>query len=103
MKLKNGNLSIGFEYFLTNFRATQECWVQNHWLAVMLTQTFIFPKSIKWVPGTSGDVVVKSKLSPRSGSVALKQLHPIHKKGMLASIPLMSKNLLKRFKTFFLC
>ena len=47
--------------------------------------------------------MVKSKLSPRSGSVALKQLHPIHKKGMLASIPLMSKNLLKPFKTFFVC
>ena len=27
------------------------------------------------------DLVVKSKISPRSGSVALKQLKPIHKKG----------------------
>lgn len=27
------------------------------------------------------DLVVKSKISPRSGSVALKQSKPIHKKG----------------------
>ena len=27
------------------------------------------------------DLVIKSKISPRSGSVALKQLKPIHKKG----------------------
>ena len=27
------------------------------------------------------DLVVKSKISPRSGSVALKLLKPIHKKG----------------------
>ena len=30
--------------------------------------------------GNSGNLVVKSKLSPRSGSVTLKQLNPIHKK-----------------------
>ena len=42
---------------------------------------FIIPRSIKWVPGTPGDLVVKSKLSPHSGSVALRQLNTIHKKG----------------------
>ena len=31
--------------------------------------------------GLSGDLVVKGKLSSRSGSVALRQLNPIHKKG----------------------
>ena len=33
------------------------------------------------VPGIPGDFVVKSILSPRSGSIALRQLNPIHKKG----------------------
>ena len=36
---------------------------------------------IKWVLGPSGTLVVKSKLSPRSGSVALRQLNTIHKEG----------------------
>ena len=31
-------------------------------------------------PEPSGDLVVKGKLFPRSGSVALRQLNPIHKK-----------------------
>ena len=30
---------------------------------------------------TPGDVMVKTKLCPRSGSVVLTQLNPIHKKG----------------------
>ena len=29
-----------------------------------------------------GNLVVKSKVPPRSGSVALRQLNPIHKKGL---------------------
>ena len=37
--------------------------------------------SIKWIPGVSGNSKVKSKLPPRSGSVALRQLNVIHKKG----------------------
>ena len=32
-------------------------------------------------PGISRNLVVKSKLPPRSGPVALRQLNPIHKKG----------------------
>ena len=31
------------------------------------TQPFILPRSIKRVPGISGDLVVKSKVPPRSG------------------------------------
>ena len=39
-------------------------------------------KLIKCVPGISGDLVgKKSKLFPRSGSVACRQLNLIHKKG----------------------
>ena len=38
------------------------------------------PRSTKSVPGSPGDLVLKSKLSLRSGSVALRQLNPIHKK-----------------------
>ena len=55
--------------------------VQNHWVAPTSTQPFILPRSIKWVPGHSRDWGGKSKLPPRSYSVALKQLSPIHKIG----------------------
>ena len=33
------------------------------------------------IPRISGNLVVKRKLTPQSGSVALRQLNPIHKKG----------------------
>ena len=39
--------------------------------------SFILPRSIKWVPGISGNLVVKSKLPP----LTLRLLNPIHKKG----------------------
>ena len=55
--------------------------VQNHCLALRLSQPLILPRSIKGVPGPLGDLVVKSKLSPLSCSVALRQLNPVHKKG----------------------
>ena len=42
--------------------------VQNHWVAPRLTQLFIFPRSAKWVPQISGNLVVKRKLPPQSGS-----------------------------------
>ena len=41
---------------------------------------------IKLVTGIRGDVVVKSKLSTRSGSVGPRQLNSIHKKGGLDSL-----------------
>ena len=40
----------------------QRTWVQNHCVAPKSTQPFILPRSIKWVPGTPEDWVVKSKL-----------------------------------------
>ena len=46
----------------------QESHVQNHWVAPRSTQPFILPRSIKWVPGISGNLVVKSKLPPQSGT-----------------------------------
>ena len=49
------------------------------WLAPRLTQHFIFPWSMKWILGAPGGLVVKSKRSPCSGSVALRQLNSIHK------------------------
>ena len=33
------------------------------------------------IPGFRKDLAVKSEVSPSSGSVALRQLSPIHKKG----------------------
>ena len=44
------------------------------------TQPFILLSPIKRVPAGPGDLVGKSKLSPSSDSVALRQLNPIHKK-----------------------
>ena len=59
----------------------QESQVQNRWVVPRSTQPFILPGSIKWVPGTPQDWVVKSKLPPCSGSVPLRTLNPLHKKG----------------------
>ena len=42
--------------------------VQNHWVAPRSTQPFILPRSTKWVPGISGNLVIKSKLPPLSDS-----------------------------------
>ena len=50
--------------------------LQNHWLTSRSTEPFINSWSTKCVPGATGDLVVKNKLSPRSGSVALRQLTP---------------------------
>ena len=40
----------------------------TYWAAPRSTQPFILPRSTKWVPGISGNLVVKSKLPPRIGS-----------------------------------
>ena len=45
----------------------QGSFVQNQWVAPRSTQPFILLRSIKWVPGISGNLVVKSKLPPWSG------------------------------------
>ena len=51
--------------------------VQNHWVALRLTQPFILPRLIKWVPGISGNLVVKSTLSLWSGtSLEAVETHP---------------------------
>ena len=65
------------------------CWIPNvvsriqiYWLVSRSKsfQPFIKSKLIKWLPGTSRDWVVNSKLFHCSGSVALTQLNSIHKK-----------------------
>ena len=45
------------------------------------THPFILLGSIKWAPGFPGAWAVKSKLSPSNGSIALRQLNHVHKKG----------------------
>ena len=46
-------------------------------LTPRLTQPFILQRSIKWVPGISGKLVVKSKLTPQSGtSLEAVEPHP---------------------------
>ena len=56
--------------------------VQNHWVAQRSTQPFILPRSIKWVPGISGNLVVKSQLPSWSGS-SLEAVEPHPKKGAI--------------------
>ena len=53
---------------------------QNHWVAPRSTLPLSFQVD-QISSGITGDLVIKSKLSPRSGSVALRQFSPIHKKG----------------------
>ena len=55
--------------------------IENDCIAPMLAKPFILPRSIKWVPSTPGELLVKNKLSAHIGSAALKQLNPIHKMG----------------------
>ena len=51
--------------------------VQNHWVVPRWTQPFILPWSIKWLAEISGNLVVKSKLPPRSGcSLETSEPHP---------------------------
>ena len=57
--------------------------VQNDWAVLRSTQPFILPGSIKWVPGISRELVLKSKLSPRSGSVALSSWTPFKKRAIM--------------------
>ena len=46
----------------------QGSYVRNHWVTSRSTQSFILLRLIKWVTGTSGNLVVQSKLPPWSGS-----------------------------------
>ena len=55
--------------------------IQNYWVAPSSSQRFILLRSIKGVPGTPADLVIKSKLSRRSGFVALRQLNKSKSKG----------------------
>ena len=50
-------------------------YVKNHWVAPSSTQSFILPKATKWVQGIPGNLVVKSKLPPPSGS-SLEAVEP---------------------------
>ena len=81
------NWTFTFNIRPTNYRSDQgagfpiqESWIQNRWVVPMQTYPFIHLRLIKWVPGTPGHYMVKSKLSPLSGSVTLRQLNHIHKK-----------------------
>ena len=49
--------------------------VQNHWVAPRSTQTFIHRGLIKLVLRISRNLVIKSKLTPRSGC-SLKAVDP---------------------------
>ena len=61
-------LKFGLCIFILLFLPIQGSRAENHWVAPRLTQLFILPKSIRWVPEISENLVVKSKLPPQSGS-----------------------------------
>ena len=82
--------SASIAYWLRRWILNPGSHVQNHWVAPRLTQSFILLRSIKWVPGISGNLVVKSKLPPRSGS------------SFEAVEPHPSKRAIKFFKVLFL-
>ena len=77
----------------------------NYRVAPRSTQPFILPRLINWVPGTPGNWMVKSKLSPRSGSVALslRQLNPIHKRDHKAFFIYIYRHLVSCFCLVFVC
>ena len=59
-------------------------WIFRGWKSRKMIFIKIFWLPVKvWTKNlqfTRGNLVVKSKLSPRSDSIALRQLDPIHKK-----------------------
>ena len=57
--------------------------VSNQWVAPRSTLPFTLPRSIKWVPRTPGNLVVKRKLSAPSCSAVLGQFGPNHKMGAI--------------------
>ena len=65
-------------WWLRHWIPIQESRVQNQWAASRSTQPFIPPRSIKWAPEISGNLVVKKCLL--EAALALRQLNPIHKK-----------------------
>ena len=82
------NFSSLFDFFQRKyFLAQGKVWVAPKW-----THPFIIPRSIKRFPETPRGVVVKSKLSIRSGYTALRQLNPIIKKGSSSFYPLKALN-----------
>ena len=54
--------------------------VQSHWMVLRSTQPFILLRSIKYIWKNPGDLVVTSKLSPSSDSVALRKFNIIHER-----------------------
>ena len=58
--------------------------IQGSWVTPSSTQPFILPRSIKWVPEISGNLVVKSKLPPQSGS-SLEAFEPL--RGQKKNLP----------------
>ena len=60
---------------IPNLKIDDAITLLSHLVAPRSTQPFIFPRSIKWVPGISGDLVVKGKLPPWSGC-SLKAVEP---------------------------
>ena len=65
--------------FCCTFRCTICCTkCMAYWLRRCIpNQPFILPRSVKWVPGISGNWMVKNKLPPRSGcSLETVEPHP---------------------------
>ena len=79
----------------------QGSYVRNHWVTSRSTQSFILLRLIKWVPGTSGNLVVQSKLPPWSGS-SLEPVEPHPQKATIkAFLFFLFKNAKNICRIFF--
>ena len=66
---------------------------KNHWVAPRSTQPFTLPRSKKWVPGISGNLVVRSKLPLWTGS-SLEVVKPHLWKRAIKLFFLLHKNII---------
>ena len=73
LKMGNGLIVVALDFQSVGRRLKSTCWLQG--------RLSLSNESIKWVLGIPGDLEVEGKLSPFSGSAALRQLNLIHKKG----------------------
>ena len=75
--LAGSNITLTMYYASNIVPPIQGSRLQNHWVAPRSTQRLILLRSIKWVPGISGNLVVESKLPPRScSSLEAVEPHP---------------------------
>ena len=71
LNISNEEIKTGLLVKALDSRSNGLVFKTTEWLQG-LSQLFILTRLIKWVPGIFGNLVLKSKQPPRSGSVALR-------------------------------